>query len=154
MRERSVQDRKEGYRRREEYGGGVGLAIVAALEKKNAAVKIATMNAAPPLMISSRSVARLLFVDDEKEDEEVGMPSKNVGRGSFLSSCFLCKKKLHGIDIYMYRYSATIDLSLYTCVHILIPLLSRMSRGEKAFCSIECRWQEMTAEQLQEKCSD
>ncbi|KAL4589389.1 hypothetical protein LXL04_002295 [Taraxacum kok-saghyz] len=44
----------------------------------------------------------------------------------FLSFCHLCKKKLHGKDIYMYR-------------------------GEKAFCSIECRCREIGMEEMREK---
>uniref|UniRef100_A0ACD5VV35 Uncharacterized protein n=2 Tax=Avena sativa TaxID=4498 RepID=A0ACD5VV35_AVESA len=45
----------------------------------------------------------------------------NVDEG-FLSSCFACKKKLEGNDIYIYR-------------------------GEKAFCSAECRDQEILLEE-------
>ncbi|OMO91834.1 hypothetical protein COLO4_18062 [Corchorus olitorius] len=46
----------------------------------------------------------------------------------FLSSCNLCRKKLHGKDIYMYR-------------------------GEKAFCSSECRsTQIMMDERKEQKC--
>ncbi|KAJ4952272.1 hypothetical protein NE237_029104 [Protea cynaroides] len=45
----------------------------------------------------------------------------------FLSSCHLCRKKLHGRDIYMYR-------------------------GEKAFCSTECRYQQIVADERKEKC--
>ncbi|KAL8171135.1 hypothetical protein V2J09_022939 [Rumex salicifolius] len=46
---------------------------------------------------------------------------------SFLSFCHACKKNLdHGKDIYMYR-------------------------GEKAFCSDECRHQEMIMEEMKEK---
>ncbi|CAA6664621.1 unnamed protein product [Spirodela intermedia] len=56
----------------------------------------------------------------------VGLPF--FPAADFLSSCYLCKKKLHGGDIYMYR-------------------------GEKAFCSMECRGRQMVAEQLQENCS-
>ncbi|CAN1136267.1 FCS-Like Zinc finger 13 [Linum perenne] len=44
---------------------------------------------------------------------EQGMESGN-GYSSFLSCCELCKKQLHGLDVYMYR-------------------------GDKAFCSSECR---------------
>ncbi|MQL77999.1 hypothetical protein Taro_010438 [Colocasia esculenta] len=43
----------------------------------------------------------------------------------FLSSCYLCKKKLHGEDIYMYR-------------------------GEKAFCSMECRYRQIVIDEYQE----
>jgi hypothetical protein len=35
------------------------------------------------------------------------------GAGDFLSSCFACKKKLEGNDIYIYRY-AIIILSILT----------------------------------------
>ncbi|KAI3912367.1 hypothetical protein MKX01_038429 [Papaver californicum] len=45
----------------------------------------------------------------------------------FLSSCFLCRKKLHGKDIFMYR-------------------------GEKAFCSSECRHTQIVSDERQEKC--
>ncbi|XP_042518989.1 FCS-Like Zinc finger 14 [Macadamia integrifolia] len=45
----------------------------------------------------------------------------------FLSSCHLCRKKLHGRDIYMYR-------------------------GEKAFCSTECRYQQIVTDERKEKC--
>lgn len=45
----------------------------------------------------------------------------------FLSSCHLCQKKLHGRDIYMYR-------------------------GEKAFCSTECRYRQMVTDERKEQC--
>ncbi|KAH9618158.1 hypothetical protein KSS87_010156 [Heliosperma pusillum] len=45
----------------------------------------------------------------------------------FLSSCHLCKKTLHGKDIYMYR-------------------------GEKAFCSEECRQSQICNEERKEQC--
>ncbi|OVA04220.1 Protein of unknown function DUF581 [Macleaya cordata] len=45
----------------------------------------------------------------------------------FLSSCYLCRKKLHGKDIYMYR-------------------------GEKAFCSAECRHRQIVNDERKEKC--
>ncbi|TJX41520.1 hypothetical protein E8P77_32040, partial [Soehngenia saccharolytica] len=47
----------------------------------------------------------------------------------FLDACFLCKKPLGpGRDIYMYR-------------------------GDRAFCSVECRWQQILADEQHEKCS-
>lgn len=46
----------------------------------------------------------------------------------FLSSCHLCQKKLHGKDIYMYR-------------------------GEKAFCSTECRYRQIVMDDHKDKCS-
>ncbi|CAB4318483.1 unnamed protein product [Prunus armeniaca] len=45
----------------------------------------------------------------------------------FLSSCHLCKKNLHGKDIYMYR-------------------------GESAFCSTECRATQMMMDESKERC--
>lgn len=44
----------------------------------------------------------------------------------FLSSCGLCKKKLHGLDIFMYR-------------------------GDKAFCSEECRYKQISIDEQKEK---
>ncbi|CAL9078376.1 unnamed protein product [Musa textilis] len=46
----------------------------------------------------------------------------------FLRCCFLCNKKLDGMDVYMYR-------------------------GEKAFCSEECRYQQMLQDEFGEKFS-
>lgn len=46
---------------------------------------------------------------------------------AFLSSCHLCSKKLHGKDIYMYR-------------------------GEKAFCSTECRSRQIMMDERKEQC--
>ncbi|KAL7136886.1 hypothetical protein ABFS83_10G060100 [Erythranthe nasuta] len=46
----------------------------------------------------------------------------------FLSACNLCRKNLHGKDIYMYR-------------------------GEKAFCSTECRYRQIVVDERKEKCS-
>ncbi|CAN4099182.1 unnamed protein product [Withania somnifera] len=46
----------------------------------------------------------------------------------FLSSCHLCQKKLHGKDIYMYR-------------------------GEKAFCSTDCRYRQIMMDEHKDKCS-
>lgn len=45
----------------------------------------------------------------------------------FLSSCYLCNKLLHGLDIFMYR-------------------------GEKAFCSADCRDKQIRSENYKEKC--
>ncbi|KAI3715198.1 hypothetical protein L6452_22170 [Arctium lappa] len=44
----------------------------------------------------------------------------------FLSCCHLCKKKLHGLDIFMYR-------------------------GEKAFCSEECRYKQISIDEHKDK---
>ncbi|KAL2553988.1 hypothetical protein Fot_07607 [Forsythia ovata] len=55
--------------------------------------------------------------------EVAGFPSSD-----FLNSCHMCQKKLHGKDIYMYR-------------------------GEKAFCSEECRYRQMAMDERKENCS-
>lgn len=57
-----------------------------------------------------------------------GAECAGVPAPDFLSSCDLCNKKLHGKDIYMYR-------------------------GEKAFCSTECRYRQMVMDERKEKCS-
>ncbi|KAL7137020.1 hypothetical protein ABFS83_10G066600 [Erythranthe nasuta] len=48
------------------------------------------------------------------------------GGGDFLNSCFLCEKRLDGLDIFMYR-------------------------GEKAFCSAECRYRQISIDEQNEK---
>jgi len=54
-------------------------------------------------------------------------PESSYPTSSFLSSCHLCGKKLHGKDIYMYR-------------------------GEKAFCSPECRSSQIMMDERKERC--
>ncbi|XP_068641042.1 FCS-Like Zinc finger 14-like [Aristolochia californica] len=56
---------------------------------------------------------------------QVAVPA--AGKEDFLSSCYLCRKKLHGLDIFMYR-------------------------GDKAFCSVECRCQQMLTDEMKENC--
>ncbi|MED6156090.1 hypothetical protein PIB30_011552 [Stylosanthes scabra] len=53
--------------------------------------------------------------------------SRTPGPSDFLSSCHLCTKKLDGKDIYMYR-------------------------GEKGFCSPECRSRQMMMDERKEIC--
>lgn len=45
----------------------------------------------------------------------------------FLNYCYLCRKKLHGLDIFMYR-------------------------GDKAFCSAECRYKQILSDEHRAKC--
>ncbi|KAK7347894.1 hypothetical protein VNO80_22435 [Phaseolus coccineus] len=54
-------------------------------------------------------------------------PESSYPTSNFLSSCNLCGKKLHGKDIYMYR-------------------------GEKAFCSPECRSNQIMMDERKERC--
>ncbi|XP_073134812.1 FCS-Like Zinc finger 14-like [Henckelia pumila] len=62
-------------------------------------------------------------------DSSVGFGSEmaTFWTSDFLTSCFLCKKLLHGLDIFMYR-------------------------GEKAFCSPECRCKQISIDEQKEKC--
>ncbi|XP_077238601.1 FCS-Like Zinc finger 13-like [Tasmannia lanceolata] len=52
---------------------------------------------------------------------------RTVRMGDFLNFCYLCGKKLRGLDIFMYR-------------------------GDKAFCSVECRCQQILSDEYKEKC--
>lgn len=169
--------------------GGVGLGIVAALEKSGnvAAAEIPAKNSfcsrsfnrSDPIPVSSRvTYSNRAVVENEMDnsleeeytyvtrhnpnkssytrvyrdgyeycDKESRVSRKSNGGGclfdisparfgdftaypdtDFLSSCHLCKKKLHGKDIYMYR-------------------------GEKAFCSKECRYRQIVKDEHKDKCS-
>ncbi|CAK9166289.1 unnamed protein product [Ilex paraguariensis] len=57
---------------------------------------------------------------------EVDLPE--FGASDFLNSCNLCKKLLHGLDIFMYR-------------------------GEKAFCSADCRSKHISVDEHRENCA-
>nr|VDD33094.1 unnamed protein product [Brassica oleracea] len=67
---------------------------------------------------------RLFMVDVGTESPENSPEFKGLG---FLSSCYLCRKKLHGRDIFIYR-------------------------GEKAFCSSECRSSHIANVERKERC--
>ncbi|KAK4853781.1 hypothetical protein QYF36_014485 [Acer negundo] len=81
---------------------------------------------------------RVYFDDDDKQKLEKNYSvffasssplniSAEFRSGDFLSSCFLCNKKLHGLDVFMYR-------------------------GEKAFCSAECRDKQIRTDDRKESC--
>lgn len=57
----------------------------------------------------------------------IGEMRKDFRCADFLNSCFLCEKELHGLDIFMYR-------------------------GEKAFCSTDCRDKHIRSDDHNEKC--
>lgn len=59
--------------------------------------------------------------------ESVGEVGRDFWASDFLSSCYLCNKQLQGLDIFMYR-------------------------GEKAFCSTECRDKHIRSDNYKEKC--
>ncbi|KAL4282790.1 hypothetical protein GQ457_16G002270 [Hibiscus cannabinus] len=131
--------------------GGVGLGIVAALDKPSSNLIVAssgknfdkeeeftyvishgsgcsstkvyydvkemeTPPPPPPPPPPAAAAVAARFVED------VSFPTSD-----FLSCCHLCRKQLHGRDIYMYR-------------------------GEKAFCSSECRSTQMMMDERKERC--
>ncbi|KFK26293.1 hypothetical protein AALP_AA8G229200 [Arabis alpina] len=67
---------------------------------------------------------RLFMVDVGMESPESSPEFQGLG---FLSSCYLCRKKLHGHDIFIYR-------------------------GEKAFCSSECRSSHIANDERKKRC--
>ncbi|KAK2646206.1 hypothetical protein Ddye_021401 [Dipteronia dyeriana] len=85
-------------------------------------------------------VKKLVYFDDDDDKHKLeknysvffaSSSPLNIGdeflSEDFLSSCFLCNKQLHGLDIFMYR-------------------------GEKAFCSAECRDKQMRTDDCKERC--
>ncbi|KAL9271459.1 FCS-Like Zinc finger 14-like protein [Drosera capensis] len=93
-----------------------------------------------------KSITRVYYDGGEFEGECKGVWSEGVGfvvspvvsaaaaegfaefwESEFLSSCFLCRKGLRGKDIFMYR-------------------------GEKAFCSVECRDRQIAMDERKEQC--
>jgi len=84
-----------------------------------------------------RTVHDTVVIDRRGKDWaafDVSSPARFIGEGArgcpgsdFLSSCHLCQKELHGRDIYMYR-------------------------GEKAFCSTECRYRQIVTDERTEQC--
>ncbi|KAL0338865.1 UNVERIFIED_CONTAM: FCS-Like Zinc finger 14 [Sesamum angustifolium] len=77
-----------------------------------------------PFRIQSSCTGGSVFhISPARLGDVAGIPASD-----FLNSCNLCYKKLHGKDIYMYR-------------------------GEKAFCSAECRYRQMVMDERKEKCS-
>lgn len=86
--------------------------------------------------IGGETIRKVEYFEDECEEDGIGCnlwessgiflvspPGSEMG---FLDFCYLCRKKLKGLDIFMYR-------------------------GEKAFCSVECRCQQMSNDEEKEK---
>ncbi|XP_020574299.1 uncharacterized protein LOC110020511 isoform X2 [Phalaenopsis equestris] len=109
--ERNPQSLK-GWKKRE--ADGVGLGIVAALEKARPSKIVVT---------ARRSSAPVIVITPLRNAKAAG----DFPVAEFLSCCNLCRKRLDGKDIYMYR-------------------------GEKAFCSKECRYQQIVSDECTEKC--
>ncbi|PKA62539.1 hypothetical protein AXF42_Ash012125 [Apostasia shenzhenica] len=75
--------------------------------------------------VGGNPVRKKVYFDDGFAGDG-GFFSESPPPAEFLSRCFLCRKMLHGLDIYMYR-------------------------GEKAFCSAECRCQQILSDEQKEK---
>ncbi|KAJ0491775.1 putative Zf-FLZ domain-containing protein [Helianthus annuus] len=106
-------DQNKQPKRFREQNGVVGLGIVVALNDEssghNTQNPVFSVSPSPPVVCGGGGGGGVVF--DEVD---------------FLSCCNLCKKKLHGLDIFMYR-------------------------GEKAFCSEECRYQQISIDEHKEK---
>ncbi|KZV26808.1 hypothetical protein F511_06655 [Dorcoceras hygrometricum] len=99
-------------------------------------------------------------------DSSVGFGSAmtTFWNSDFLTSCFLCKKLLQGLDIFMYSTSTALGATLVghdpeisinwvLGIKFCKDLLKiNCGRGEKAFCSAECRCQHITVDEQKEKC--
>ncbi|KAI0495070.1 hypothetical protein KFK09_025217 [Dendrobium nobile] len=110
--ERNPQSPK-GWKKRE--AEGVGLGIVAALEKARPSKIVATSQKSAPIDVTP------------PRNEEASAAVGEFPVTEFLSCCNLCRKRLDGKDIYIYR-------------------------GEMAFCSVECRHQQIMSDECTEKC--
>ncbi|GAV76245.1 DUF581 domain-containing protein [Cephalotus follicularis] len=164
--------------------GGVGLGIVAALEKSSNggheilakyAICTSNLNRSNPIPVNSgkncdgargaveelgmdsledytyvtchghnKSITKVYYDGGDRKGSEhvrskfdIGVVEESPARfmedflayptSDFLNSCHLCMRKLHGKDIYMYR-------------------------GEKAFCSTECRSSQIMMDECKERC--
>ncbi|CAL4923077.1 unnamed protein product [Urochloa decumbens] len=130
-----------GWRHRDAVGG-VGLGILAALEAQPAAAAAAAVpRVSAPVSIARR--ARLEVSElgcsgrcatslcgggaqgkAPSDGRQPGSPAFRVAE--FLSCCDMCRRPLDGKDIFMYR-------------------------GERAFCSMECRYHAIVSDEFQEK---
>ncbi|KAL1356471.1 hypothetical protein HN51_008481 [Arachis hypogaea] len=111
-------------------GGVVGLGIVAAMSitKNNS---ISTHNT--DIVSSAKAAANFRGINTKNNGLFFASTFSKIGShfvspsSYFLNSCNLCNKHLHGVDIFMYR-------------------------GERAFCSAECRETHIRNDDYQEKC--
>ncbi|XP_039051139.1 FCS-Like Zinc finger 13-like isoform X5 [Hibiscus syriacus] len=128
--------------------GGVGLGIVAALDKSGS--NLIVVNSGKNLEMEnleeityvishgSGKSSTKVYYDGGEQRRKCNSSGEN-GHGArfvedfryptsyFLSCCHLCRKQLHGKDIYMYR-------------------------GEKAFCSSDCRSTQIMMDEMKERC--
>ncbi|KAG0480207.1 hypothetical protein HPP92_011065 [Vanilla planifolia] len=114
----------KGWRKRE--SDGVGLGIVAKLDCTVTSVRSSSKPIIGPAM------APISIGYSQRGGWPSGVKLSAAEHAGdfpvtdFLSCCYLCRKRLHGRDVYMYR-------------------------GEKAFCSIECRYQQIVSDECMEK---
>ncbi|KAG0470677.1 hypothetical protein HPP92_017377 [Vanilla planifolia] len=82
--------------------------------------------------VGGNHVRRMEYFDDGYGDSGVfcglAPPERQIpmSPSNFLSVCNLCRKELHGVDIFIYK-------------------------GEKAFCSAECRYQQINSDEQNEQ---
>ncbi|KAL5209338.1 hypothetical protein ABZP36_004961 [Zizania latifolia] len=131
--DRAAAPSPRGWRHRD--AGGVGLGILAALEAQEQAPAAAA--AAPRVSAVAVAVASCTRRAARLEVSELDCSGRcatslcGSGAGAafrvaeFLSCCDLCRRRLDGKDIFMYR-------------------------GERAFCSMECRYHAIVSDEFQE----
>ncbi|KAI7740362.1 hypothetical protein M8C21_009435 [Ambrosia artemisiifolia] len=119
--------------------GGIGLGIVAALDNGSAKKVEQKRMSSDPIQVAQcvvnsnklnksvtykvRGNGCIFNISPPRfGDDDMRLPQPD----GFLNSCHLCNKRLHGKDIYMYR-------------------------GEKAFCSPECRSRQIWMDERPEK---
>ncbi|CAN6324965.1 unnamed protein product [Urochloa humidicola] len=124
-----------GWRHRDAVGG-VGLGILAALDAQPAAAAVPRVSApvsiarrarleVSELGCSGRCATSLCGGAQQKAPPPPdGSPAFRVAE--FLSCCDMCRRALDGKDIFMYR-------------------------GERAFCSMECRYHAIVSDEFQER---
>ncbi|KAF8698711.1 hypothetical protein HU200_034963 [Digitaria exilis] len=129
-----------GWRHRDAVGG-VGLGILAALEAQPASAAVPRVSApvsiarrarleVSELGCSGRCATSLCGGGGAQKASSDGRPGSPGGAAfcvaEFLSCCDVCRRPLDGKDIFMYR-------------------------GDRAFCSMECRYHAIVSDEFQEE---
>ncbi|OEL37974.1 hypothetical protein BAE44_0001008 [Dichanthelium oligosanthes] len=126
-----------GWRHRDAVGG-VGLGILAALEAQPTAAAVPRVSApvsiarrarleVSELGCSGRCATSLCGGSGKASSSSDGSrPGSAFRVAEFLSCCDMCRRPLDGKDIFMYR-------------------------GERAFCSMECRYHAIVSDEFQEE---
>ncbi|KAJ6844946.1 uncharacterized protein M6B38_288290 [Iris pallida] len=149
-----------GWKKRE--AEGVGLGIVAALERSDsrgpraAAVAIAAAVAWPKAEHEHgwrrNDAGAATTIGARRAGERRGPffcgspPTERRGQrvlpvADFLSNCHLCRKSLHGKDIYMYRYVYThvtylrVNINIFWSVYIISANVKKFAEGRRRFAA-------------------